>query len=365
MRIRHYWDLLKDMFRYLKALGKKYKEAKFHPVFLGNCNYALEELINPYNVKIHQFGDLNYGKTVAVIQFPALWIKTAGFFALFNRTLCALSFCDRLGLIPTIENWNACAYEEKGRVNGSENVFEYYFQPLSAISIDEAYKSFSVIIPSNPNMDLVLNQYNVEKWYAPSEEYVLHMGNVWRKYIHLKENLKTQVFNEMREILLSKKTLGVHFRGTDFKLNVNNHPKSISEDDYFFYIDEALASNKYEQIYLATDDLEAIECFSKRYKNIVYYKDVFRAKGNVSVAYSNDERENHHYRLGYEVIRDVYTLGNCQGLIVGASQVNIAARIYKSSIGETYEYFKLIDKGINENNIEWIDYYKKNIDKGE
>lgn len=364
VRIKHYIKLTRDMLIYSKVLYRKYKAAKFHPIFLANCNYALEELSDPFNVKIYELGEMNKDKVIALIRFPDLWIKTAGFFALFNRTLCALSFCERLGLIPVLENWKDCAYQEDISINGYTNVFEYYFRPLSDIDEQDAANSYNVIIPSNPNMDIVMHQYNVEKWYAPSEDYIKHMGKIWRKYIHLNDAINTQINADIDYIIHEKNTLGVHFRGTDFKLNVNNHPISISVEDYFYFIDEALDKGGFEQIFLATDDLDAIESFKKRYDNIICYEDVYRTKGDTSVAYSSSNRELHRYKLGYEVVRDMYTLGSCQGLIAGASQVNIAARIYKSSMNANFEYFKLLDKGINKNNVEWIDYYRKNIDKG-
>lgn len=359
----HYLKLLNDMYACLKILGKKYKEARFHPVFLANCNYALEELSNPYNVKLHQLGELNKDRVIALIEFPGLWIKTAGFFALFNRTLCALSFCDRLNLTPIIENWANCAYEESIPVNGTKYVFEYYFESLTDISREQANKSFNVIKPTNLNMDLVLLEYKVDKWYSPSASYIKHMGEIWKKYIRLNEKVSKQMTLDIEGVLKGRRTLGVHFRGTDFKLNVNNHPVSISEEDYFYYIDEALDTGGFDQIFLATDDLLALKCFCRRYKNIVYYDDVYRANGNTSVAYSTDNRSLHKYRLGYEVIRDALTLGCCSGLIAGASQVNIASRIYKSSKQEEFVYFRLIDKGINKNSLEWIDYYQKHIGK--
>jgi hypothetical protein len=62
---------------------------------------------------------------------------------------------------------------------------------------------------------------------------------------------------------------------------------------------------------------------------------------------SREERESHHYLLGREVLRDAWTLGSCQGLIAGLSQVSFGARIFKAATNTKYEDFVLLDNGMN------------------
>ena len=40
-------------------------------------------------------------------------------------------------------------------------------------------------------------------------------------------------------------------------------------------------------------------------------------------------RENHHYLLGLEIIRDVYTLAACRGFVCGMSYVGFMVQIIK------------------------------------
>ena len=51
--------------------------------------------------------------------------------------------------------------------------------------------------------------------------------------------------------------------------------------------------------------------------------------------------------LGYEVLRDMYTLASCDGLVAGLSQVSYAARICKRSRNEKYDIEMILNKGIN------------------
>ena len=59
------------------------------------------------------------------------------------------------------------------------------------------------------------------------------------------------------------------------------------------------------------------------------------------------DRPLHYYKLGLEVLRDVYTLASCDGLICGLSHVSCAARYIKSAKGEMFEDIKILDSGMN------------------
>lgn len=103
----------------------------------------------------------------------------------------------------------------------------------------------------------------------------------------------------------------------------------------------------FNKIFLATDDVSTVDLFRKEFgKNLLYYEDVTRSSGDVSVAFSDNVRENHHYKLALEVIRDMYTLSRCNGLIAGKSQVSICA-IIENRRNSPYEFLKIVDKGNN------------------
>jgi hypothetical protein len=74
-----------------------------------------------------------------------------------------------------------------------------------------------------------------------------------------------------------------------------------------------------------------------------------RSSKNQSVAFEKNERKHNKYKLGLEVIRDMYTLASCDGFIGGISQVAICAQINKVANKESYEDLIVIDKGIYNN----------------
>ena len=75
-----------------------------------------------------------------------------------------------------------------------------------------------------------------------------------------------------------------------------------------------------------------------------------------SVAYSKSSRENHHYLLGLEALRDQYTLSACDGMVCGLSNLSITARLFKRGIfKEEYKDLVILDKGTNQNNKAFCD----------
>ena len=82
---------------------------------------------------------------------------------------------------------------------------------------------------------------------------------------------------------------------------------------------------------------------------MVYYDDVYRGNSTAGVHTTKGDRENHNYKLGLEVVRDMYTLAACNGLVAGMSQVSMSARITNKAFYMPYESVCIIDKGLSQN----------------
>ena len=270
--------------------------------------------------------------------------KGDGFFAEHRRLLNYLYYADQLQLIPYIEFTENYTYAEDHPVNGFTNPFEYYFcQPCVEKSDISAYQ----FVVESRDCDLDLSRaLKPENGYDLSEEYVSAMAAISQKYI--KPNKATQnLQQEAQELLGERKTLGIHVRLTDFRKNYYGHPTCVTADHHLELTKRAVEQYGFQRIFLATDDVETVEMFRKEFgEALLTYSDVVRSDGEISVAFSKDQRENHHYRLGQEVLRDMYTLSMCDGLIAGKSQVSICAYIQKRTTGD-YEYREIIDAGYN------------------
>lgn len=292
-------------------------------------------------------GPLNHDKVIYLINNEN---KYLGFFAAYRLVLESLFFADRTGMTPVVKYGKGFAYrEDKGKMAGI-NPFEYYFQQVSEVTFKDAKKSAKVVRGTRTHNNMVqLILTGSYGRYDFNDEYVDLMSQIHKKYIHLNNHTQRYINCGLSIIPTGEKVLGVHVRGSDYKRHYNIHPVRVKEEEYVTEIIKCLDKGGYNKIFLATDDLNSLHYMQRIFGDkLLFYDDVSRTTGQQSVAFSDSTRNNHHYKLGLEVLRDAYTLASCDGLISGVSQVSLCARIIKNS---KYEYLRICDKGVYHNGI--------------
>lgn len=304
-------------------------------------DFFLNREIDPLLLEFKTNGKEHLDKRFFVINETG---RGYGFFAEVHATLAKLAFADMFSMTPIISWGKDYLYYESQGVDGIYNAYEYFFEQPTRFANDDT-KNACFVCHSKSSQGVWIEQ-NLEKGPDISLSYEKKMSDIYKKYIRFNKKTEDMLEKEIKKTLQGKKTLGVHFRGTDFKMNYDNHPIAVTIEQEFAAIDEAIRLHGFEQIFLATDEIKAVDAFREKYGDrIVWYKDVFRGDTNVSVAFSKSEREHHHYWLGYEVLRDMYTLSWCDGFIAGISQVSICARIAKRAREQEYLYLNIIDNG--------------------
>lgn len=275
-----------------------------------------------------------------------------GFFAMYRHWLEYLYLADICGYALVINAGGAFAYAEETCVHGTSNPFEYYFVQPSGVDIKQAEKSAKVIT-SDPlhrlMVELVYTGKFADYYYTP--DYLKAMGGIVKKYIRFNDTTWKYICSGLKKLKIeNSKVLGIHVRGTDFRSGFNNHPVNLSAEDCYPVIDILMVEKNYHKIFVATDDKRILGQFVERYgEKMCCYEDVFRNDRNKSVAFEKSGRKKHKYRLGLEVLRDMYTLAMCDGLVAGISQVAVCAQINKIALGKDYDDLKIINKGINRN----------------
>lgn len=292
----------------------------------------------------------SYGqkKSENAVYFIDMDASHSGFFADHNRLLALLYFADLYGMKPVVKYHSEYCYAEDHPVNGTNNPFEYYFKQPSDVTL-ESIKEYQMVVRCRKENSYLINQLCEDaNGYRRSDKYLDEMARITAKYIHLNDIVSANIFSDIKQLLADEKVLGVHVRGTDFKQNYNGHPVSVGISEYLAEASKVFQEENYGRIFLATDDSEAVEMFKAKFEEkVVFYQNVTRSGGNETVMHSAITRENHHYLLGLEVLRDMYTLAACDGLVAGLSQVSYAARIQKKSTGCEYRNLVILDKGIN------------------
>lgn len=266
-----------------------------------------------------------------------------GFFAEYKKLLNYLYFADFFQWKPCVHFSNQFTYAEDHPINGTENPFEYFFEPI--VKMDDANEYRYYVNSREVDWEFA-NRLKPVNGYDISEEYIQAMSEINQKYIKFND-ITLRYLQSTDDLLGKNKVLGVHVRLTDFKQIFLGHPVCITAEEHLKYAVDAVKKYGFNKIFLATDDVSTVDLFRKEFgKNLLYYEDVTRSSGDVSVAFSDNVRENHHYKLALEVIRDMYTLSRCNGLIAGKSQVSICA-IIENRRNSPYEFLKIVDKGNN------------------
>ena len=324
------------------------------PFLLAMCNvirhYKDEEFINRVNDTKPAFLiekstlQLSRGKTYYVIDHN--W-DTCGFFAIMHRCLMGLCVADAMGFVPYINVQNSIC-NIKGGWHGTDNMYEYYFLQPVPDTLERIKKEENCFLSNYSAWSVIRKNFTEGRIYEFEDQQLRYMGTIAQKYMHLRPELEQAFSDEISALLGEKKNLGIHYRGSDFKLGFQNHPVVLSVEQYFAFVDEAL-QNGFEQIFLATDDTAAVEAFRERYGRIVVaYSDVARTEGTTGVHLMNYEMEEEKYYRGREVLRDMLTLSQCSGLLAGNSHVSEFARIWKYAQGTEFEYLNILSNGLNQ-----------------
>lgn len=299
-----------------------------------------------FELREKHYGIFNRDKTIYYINETDC---NLGFFAMYRYWIEYLYFTHMCGYTPVIHVGSEFAYSENKALLGTRNPFEYYFQQPAAVKVKEAMHSNKVIFSNVVHRQMVeLILTGKRSHYDCNVRYLRLMGEIVQKYLKFNQVTQAYIDDGLKRLEIeNKKTLGVHIRGTDFKKKYDNHPVFVTEAEMFQPIEELFEKKQYQQIFVATDEQQILESFKKRYGDkMLYYSDVMRSNDRKSVAFHASSRVNHKYKLGLEVIRDMYTLSKCDGFVAGISQVAVCARINKLSRKEKYQDLIIIDKGI-------------------
>ncbi|WP_155832619.1 O-fucosyltransferase family protein [Butyrivibrio sp. AE3006] len=302
---------------------------------------------NPDELHMEHRGDKHFGEVIYEIKEAG---RGYGFFAEFKTLIENLAFADDYGFIPCVRYGQDYLYFEPSRLN--ENPFEYYFEPIGKeVAVDKAKN----VIVSKPEYGQWIEFLEGVDGYHLTEKMIGRFTEIIKKYIRMKSDIQNdfdcnfEILKEKSKIA-NKKILGVHYRGTDFNAGYDKHPKNQKLDEIIKIVKETLDTTDMQGVFLATDDERALLAFQKEIGDkLSYCEDIMRSDGNVSIAFSEDNRSEHKYRLGLEVLRDAYFLSKCDGLICGVSQVATASQLLKYSRDEKFEFLYIFDLGMNNN----------------
>lgn len=155
------------------------------------------------------YGDDNSEKTIVMLDYSC---DDEGLVSIMNCAFAHVMWILDRGYIPVI---NLNAYPNQYLNSEEENMWEYFFEPVSEITVTDAYKSKQVISAIENDMswcDFHINPY--QRKYMKLYDYNTEFGSI----IRLNEETKKHISEIIpKKILKENRVLGIVARGTDFR----------------------------------------------------------------------------------------------------------------------------------------------------
>lgn len=284
------------------------------------------------------FGDLNPDKTFYIIR---LFPPATGFLANYNYVLGYMKYAFDKGWIPVIDMENyGTLYQEENPVNGTRNVWEYFFeQPYDKktskrYSLDEVYKSKNVVLALADDPRMFNNSLTADaiKWQHEMSLLIPFNGYMQKKI----ENAKNIFFPK------GGNTLGVPIRGSDVKKRLIGHPIPASIDEMISAIKQKCDEWDINGIFVKAEEKEVINTLGEEFTNL-YYTQCCRIEkndkneSNVALRYESKSESLSEY------LTDIYLLSLCDSIIGTMNNGLTTAIIWN---GGKFNNVEILDNGV-------------------
>ena len=257
----------------------------------------------------------------------------AGFFSNYMWVLGHIVLARKLGYLPVVDMKHyPTLYSEEMPVDGVDNAWNYYFQDIGQVTLEEAYASGRYVMGKDKYLTKYAEKYSLPNYRYPTDQMISYYGPVIQRNIKLREDLKEEYDAVWRQnVTSSDHVLGIHIRGTDMKNNLG-HPMPASIETYLEQTRELLRQHpEINKIFLATDENNVKEAYEKAFEGTVwtlFMNEAFRVwdrgekrKTGVHETKVDNPRPNHKYLMGKEVLQDAWFLNKCEYLICGHSNI--------------------------------------------
>lgn len=318
-------------------MGTKLPKWMYKIAVFFRCLY--KEIKMPEKKK--SYGELNPDKTFFVIR---LCPPGTGFLANYNYVLGYMKYAFDKGWIPVVDMENyATLYQEEEPVNGTRNVWEYFFeQPFDPVTkrrytLEEVYKSKNVVLAKADDQSMYDSSLSKE---------VLEWQHKMSLLVPFKKDMQEHVDKVASECLPQNiKVLGVPTRGSEQKKRVIGHPIAMNVDEILPIVKKKCEEWNIDHVFVKAEEEETIEYLEKELVNIHYSKCVRIRKYNVNkdVNASIAKRTISKSESLKDYLTDIKILSMCTSLIGTENNGLTTAVIWN---GGKYEHQEVIDNGV-------------------
>lgn len=267
----------------------------------------------------------------------------AGFFSNYVWVLGHVVFARKFGYIPVVDMEHyQTLYSEEQPVSGTCNAWNYYFEDVSDISLQEVYEQGNYVLGKDMPLHKYAEKYCEQEYRFPTSEAVSYYAPFIERYLKVRQELREEFDAKWdRNTASSNQVLGVHIRGTDMKNNLG-HPVPADAQTYLQRVRAVLNEHPdIDSVFLATDENDVKEIFEMAFRDTTYtlfMNEAFRVwdtdadkKTGIHELQIENARPLHKYLLGKEVLQDAWFLHKCDYLVCGHSNISNVAILWNGN----------------------------------
>lgn len=324
-----------------ETLEQKYG-VKRHKIRCGVNEYSKWE-----NQSYHTFGNKNEDKTFFVIS-RGPGSDLPGLLAWFQDVLylTRYAFCNHYIPVVDLKNYYNVYIDKTqiGKVNGWE---QYFSQPQTEYTLEEAYESKYVVFAGVPYPPLR------QPDYFPADSVLDFQARkvykqLFQQYFSINSDILSQCLEQKRKLFgENQSVLGVAVRGTDYvRLKPFNHPVQPGLSEVIDKVHEYMDKYPIDLIYICTEERAAIDQFQKEFPDKVRYLDrkfydAYNSDSDQKLIVKIDfHRERDAYLRGLEYLLSALLLTCCDYFISGICGATVGALLMGPAFREEYFFNK-------------------------
>ena len=308
-------------------------------IFIGKIPFYAKYRAYERGEHKKRFGKKNEELTFYIIRAGG---NAPGLMSLYNYVVRHIHYALINNYIPIIDfKYYPNMYLYSNQV-GKINSWEYWFcQPQEQYSLAEIRKSKNVIISG------VSSGSYGSRSELLTKEYVETYHNIIKNYIKFNPITEKHLLETHKNLFGEKKILGVKARGTDYvSLSPKSHSIVPEKEELSSIVDDIMESEKYEFLYLATEDEEIYTYFKNKYKDklIVNQENRYDSNtGNKEIGQIFRKQKVDLKQEGLDYLTSVYLLSKCDSLITPVVGAGVVAILMN---GNRYKRLYIFDKGV-------------------
>jgi hypothetical protein len=271
--------------------------------------------------------------------------RPQGFFSLVFQVLGQSYLAEKAGATPVVYFNRLCPYWSEAGYEGARNVWEYFFEPLSELSIHDLFPAGPEFLETatleqftdlarSTNIAVTDAYPDVVEYWSPIGVYaeLNFVHRLTEKFLVLKPGIRAKVEAYQQTHFAGGPVIGVHYRGMEKVVGKIRDGVVLARATHLRYAFLAEIRKQLEQrpgarIFVATDSAQFLEAVLNQFGEAVIYRDASRLdKENETVGlHFSQEAEQNGARLAEEVLLDTLLLARSDFFVHGISNVSNAA----------------------------------------